>query len=132
MGSSVESKNELFTFGTNILLNDLMTYARLQSSNSKIIFVGDPAQLPPYGDSKSLAFDKDYFNGLSITVEETEMTEVLRQGDNLILENAKKIRELLAVEKRTELQFQFDNDSFVKTEGIDIVEKYAGYFPIPE
>ena len=132
MISSVESKNELFTFGTNFLLNDLLTYARLQTSNSKIIFVGDPAQLPPYGDSKSLALDKVYFNEHGISVEETEMTEVLRQGNNLILENAKKIRELLAVEKRTQLQLQFDNDSFVKTEAVEVVRKYADYFPIPE
>ncbi len=132
MISSVESKNELFTFGTNILLNDLLTYARLQTSKSKVIFVGDPAQLPPYGDSKSLALDKNYFNELGISVEETEMTEVLRQGDNLILKNAKQIRDLLDLEKRIQLQFQFDNDSFVKTDGVDVVRKYAEYFPIPE
>lgn len=132
MISSVESKNELFTFGTNILLNDLLTYARLQTSKSKIIFVGDPAQLPPYGDSKSLALDKEYFNERGISVLETEMTEVLRQGNNLILHNAKQIRELLAYEKRNKLQFQFDEDSFVKTDGIDVVSKYAECFPIPE
>lgn len=132
MISSVESKNELFTFGTNILLNDLLTYARLQTSNSKIIFVGDPAQLPPYGDNKSLALDKQYFNELGITVEETEMTEVLRQGNNLILENAKKIREILKTENRVELQFEFDNESFVKIEAVDIVEKYTSYFPVSE
>ena len=132
MISSVESKNELFTFGTNILLNDLLTYTRLQTSKSKIIFVGDPAQLPPYGDNKSLALDKAYFNDLDMAVEETEMTEVLRQGDNLILENAKKIRELLEVENRTQLQFKFDQESFIRTEAIDIAEKFASYYPVPE
>ncbi|MBK9355606.1 MAG: AAA family ATPase [Bacteroidetes bacterium] len=132
MISSVESKNELFTFGTNILLNDLMTFARLQTSKSKVIFVGDPAQLPPYGDSKSLALDKNYFNDLGIVVEETEMTEVLRQGDNLILKNAKQIRELLAQDKRIQLQFQFDDDSFIKTQGEDLVRKFTDFFPVPE
>ncbi len=132
MISSVESKHELFTFGTNILLGDLLTYARLQTSKSKLIFVGDPAQLPPYGDNKSLALDKEYFNELGITVEETEMTEVLRQGNNLILANAKKIRELLEVENLTHLQFKFDQVSFIRTEAADIVEKYVSYYPIPE
>ncbi len=132
MISSIESKNELFTFGTNILLGDLLTYARLQTSKSKLIFVGDPAQLPPFGDNKSLALDKGYFNELGITVEETEMTEVLRQGNNLILENAKKLRELLEVENRTQLQFKFDDESFIRTEVVDIVEKFARYYPIPE
>lgn len=132
MISSKESKNELFTFGTNILLNDLLTYARLQSSTNKIIFVGDPAQLPPVGDSKSLALDKQYFEGLGFAVQETEMTEVLRQSDNLILQNAKKIRELLTAENRSQLQFEFDNSSFVKTDVGDIILKYSEYFPVPE
>jgi len=132
MISSVESKNELFTFGTNILLNDLMSYARLKTSNNKILFVGDPAQLPPYGDSKSLALNKAFFKELDIDVIETEMTEVLRQENNLILENAKKIHELIAAENRTHLQLKFDNISFVKTNSFEIVEKYASYFPVPE
>ncbi len=44
MISSKETKHELFTFGTNILLNDLMTFSRLKTTKNKIIFVGDPAQ----------------------------------------------------------------------------------------
>lgn len=132
MISSVESKNELFTFGTNILLNDLLTYARLQTSKSKIIFVGDPAQLPPYSDNNSLALDKSFFEKLGLFVDEMEMTEVLRQGDNLILKNAKKIREVLAQAHRRELRFEFDGISFVRTETVDIVETYSGHFPSPE
>ncbi len=132
MISSIESKNELFTFGTNVLLNDLLTFASLTTSNNKVIFVGDPAQLPPYGDNKSLALESGYFEALGISVEETEMTEVLRQEDNLILANAKKMRELLTAEKRTQLQFAYDSHSFVKTDVADIVEKYTSDFPVPE
>ncbi|MBK9457498.1 MAG: ATP-binding domain-containing protein [Bacteroidetes bacterium] len=76
--------------------------------------------------------DKEYFNERGISVLETEMTEVLRQGNNLILHNAKQIRELLAYEQRNKLQFQFDEDSFVKTDGIDVVSKYAECFSDPE
>lgn len=132
MISSKESKSELFTFGTNVLLNDLLTYSSLTTSNNKIIFVGDPAQLPPVGDNKSLALESGYFEVLGISVEETEMTEVLRQDDNLILANAKKLRELLAVEKRSQLQFTYDSYSFIKTDIEDIVEKYTSDFPVPE
>jgi hypothetical protein len=132
MISSIETKHELFTFGTNNLLNDLLTYAKLNSTNSKIIFVGDPAQLPPVGDNKSLALDAGFFKDLGIKAEESEMTEVLRQGNNLILQNALKIRGLLNVEKRTELNFNYDESTFVQTDMENIISKYAETFPVPE
>jgi hypothetical protein len=132
MISAKESKNELFTFGTNNLLNDLFTFARLKSGNNKIIFVGDPAQLPPITDNKSLALDASYLRNLGYIVEEAEMKQVMRQGNNLILENAKKIRALLNSDKRTELQFQYDTESFIKLSPSEIIEKYLDSFPIPE
>lgn len=46
MISSRESKNELFQFGTGVLIKDLLSYARL-NFGGKVIFVGDPMQLPP-------------------------------------------------------------------------------------
>ncbi len=132
MIASTESKHELFTFGSNVLLNDLLTYASLQTSKSKIIFVGDPAQLLPFGDNKSLALDRNYFTKLGFLVNEIEMVEVLRQGNNLILENAKTLRNLLTIESRAELKFQFDNESFIKMDGVYLIEKFVDYFPIPE
>ena len=48
MISSKHAPNELFVFGTNVLLNDLMTFASLTTTKNKMIFVGDPAQLPPF------------------------------------------------------------------------------------
>lgn len=132
MISSRESKHELFTFGTNVLLNDLMTFASLQTTKNKLIFVGDPAQLPPFGDNKSLALEVEYFQGLNISYDETEMTEVLRQGDNLILENARLLRETLLQEKRSHLTFNYDGSSFIKTDPLDIIKKYTDLFPNPE
>lgn len=57
MVSNMKSQHELFTFGTGKLLDDLLTYAKIRTTSNKIIFVGDPAQLPPVTDSKSLALD---------------------------------------------------------------------------
>ena len=132
MISSKESKHELFTFGTNNLLDDLMTFAKLQHGKNKIIFVGDPAQLPPYGDNKSQALEREYFQSLGLAVEETEMKEVLRQGDNLILKNATLVREVLEQKNRSFMKFEFDDQSFVKIDERGIIEKYAFQFPNPE
>ena len=45
-----EVANELFEFGTGSLLKDLLTFVA-PNRGGKIIFVGDPMQLPPVGDS---------------------------------------------------------------------------------
>ena len=123
MISNTKSQHELFTFGTGKLLDDLLTYAKIQNTSNKIIFVGDPAQLPPVTDSKSLALDVDFFLSNNIKAEETQMTDVLRQeGTNIILSNATKIRELLFIQKRNTLKFDYDENQFLNT----LFNKFSG------
>ncbi len=61
MISSRKMTNELFNFGSDVLLDDILTHTFCSNKNNKIIFVGDPAQLPPVGDNTSLALDESYF-----------------------------------------------------------------------
>jgi hypothetical protein len=132
MISSKESKNELFDFGTNILLDDLLTHTFQTNKNNKIIFVGDPAQLPPVGDNQSKALEKSYFKELGYSCEAAQLTQVMRQDDNLILENANTIRGLLNETQRNAIELQYDMDSFIKLDTYDIVKKYTQLFPNPE
>ena len=132
MISSRESKNELFDFGTNILLDDLLTHTFQTNKNNKIIFVGDPAQLPPVGDNQSKALDASSFTELGYSCVAAQLTQVMRQDDNLILDNATTIRGLLEESQRNAIELQYDNDSFVKLETYDIIEKYIQLFPNPE
>jgi len=133
MISSKESKHELFTFGTGFLLNDLLTYAKVSASNNKLIFVGDPAQLQPVGDNKSLALDPDYFsNVLNLRIKIVELTEVVRQNENLILKNAEKIRNLIFSENRKELKFDYDSESFVQSNPNVFYEHFVDTFPSPK
>lgn len=133
MVSSKESKHELFLFGTGYLLNDLLTYARISSSRNKLIFVGDPAQLPPVGDNKSLALDSNYFkNQFGISVQTAELVEVVRQKDNLILKNAEKIRNLIFSEKRSELKFDYDKEKFMESNPNDFFNHFVEMFPNPK
>ena len=95
MVSSMLARNESLHFGTDVLIDDLLTYARLHLGG-KIIFVGDPAQLPPVGDNKSVALTDSFFEDKSLGVSSYELTEVLRQnGESSILKNAMMIRDLL-------------------------------------
>lgn len=127
-----EHRNELFDFGTNIMLNDLLTYASLNSSGSKIIFVGDPGQLPPFGETRSVALDKQYFIDLGYRCDEATLTTVNRQHENLILKNAMRIRDVLESEKRDELKMKYDNESYIKIKPEDIIEQYAELYPSPK
>lgn len=132
MISNRESKHELFQFGTGVLLQDLLTFSRVRETNNKIIFVGDPAQLPPVGDNQSMAFSIDFFKSLNLKVKEIEMKQVMRQTDNLILRNATKIRNIIKKPVKTELFFDYNDSDFIKLPNIEITSKYVDLFPIPE
>jgi len=101
MLSDAKSEGEFFRFGSSHLLSDLISYTRVQqlNVNSKIIFVGDPCQLPPVGDNSSKAFESNYLKErFNISCEETEMKEVKRQGgDSGILRASAKIRKSISV-----------------------------------
>ena len=133
MVSNVENKQEFFQFGTDILLNDLLTYSKVENARSgnKIIFVGDPAQLPPVGDSVSQALNPDFFEKLELKLMLAEMTQVVRQGNNLILKNATTIRQLIVNPIRSELTLDYDGD-FVRINTEEITNKYTDMYPIPE
>ena len=101
MLSDVKSEGEFFRFGTSHLLTDLINYTRVtyENARSKVIFVGDPCQLPPVNDNSSKAFDADYLKEkFNLCSDETEMKEVKRQdGESGILKAAGRIRKSISV-----------------------------------
>lgn len=132
MVSSRESKNELFNFGTNILINDLLSHAFQTNKNNKIIFIGDPAQLPPVGDNQSNALDIDFFKEKGFTISSAQLKKVMRQENNLILQNATIIRDLLENPSRNSIELHYDANSFVKLDNYDVIDTFIKLFPSPE
>jgi len=100
MISDVKNDGEFFRFGTGYLLTDLITYSRVSYplARTKIIFVGDPFQLSPVGDSSSKAFEPAYLSDkFDLKSDEVEMREVKRQRtESGILGCASKIRKSLS------------------------------------
>ena len=90
-------------FGTGRLLCDLLNYCGLnykatgKRSRRKIIFVGDPAQLPPINQTNSPALSTDYLmDEFELPAEEVQLTEVIRQdADSGILNFATDIRDAI-------------------------------------
>ena len=127
MVCSRKIEHELFIFGTDNLMEDLLTFVR-PNFGGKVIFVGDPAQLPPVGESVSNALRAEYFKEKGLKVVKAELTEVLRQkGDSVILKNAMMIRDLLQKDKRNQLVFEEQKDDVEMVPSEQFLDKYLKY-----
>lgn len=127
MVCSHKIEHELFMFGTDNLMEDLLTFVR-PNFGGKVIFVGDPAQLPPVGESVSNALRSEYFKEKGLKVIEAELTEVLRQkDDSVILKNAMMIRDLLKKDKRNQLVFEEQKDDVETVPSEQFLDKYLNY-----
>lgn len=96
MISNISSNNEMLTFGSGYLLNDLIQYIWKGKPDEryKLIFAGDGAQLPPVDMNFSPALSADYLKKeLGVWCLEEELTQVVRQKEGgLILKNATMLR----------------------------------------
>ena len=120
-------EHELFVFGTDNLMEDLLDFIR-PYFGGKVIFIGDPAQLPPVGENVSNALRAEYFTERGLKVCEDELTEILRQeGDSIILKNAMMIRELLKKEKRNSLVFEEKIGDVETVPSGEFLNKYLDY-----
>lgn len=127
-----ESKGDLIKFGSGRLLADLVDYARLGRAGEgndrrvKIIFVGDPAQLPPVGETLSPAMSAEYLRSeFGLESEQIELTEVMRQQrDSAILDRATELRNAIAEKRFNRFDISGDDDqisSCTPSEGVDIM-----------
>ena len=124
MVSSKASVSEVFEFGTGVLIDDLLTYAR-PHHGGKIIFVGDPAQLPPVGDNRSAALDEAFFREKGLGVVSFTLTDIIRQGkDSFVLKNATMLRTLLEKGERNTLVFEKKDGEVQDIEPSDVSKTY--------
>lgn len=125
MVSSRKSDNEIYQFGTGVLIDDLLSYARV-NFGGKIIFVGDPMQLPPVGDNCSVALSEAYFGRLGMKVYSYELTDIVRQGkDSRILSNATMIREMIRKKERNRLVLERKEGEVMDIGAMDVAESYC-------
>ena len=82
-------------FGSGCLLDDLVEFVYGLDNNCRMLLIGDPAQLPPVGETESPALSALVLRGYGMTVSEANLSEVLRQSqESGILFNATRIRTL--------------------------------------
>lgn len=77
--SMISNNSEGFSpFGSGRLLDDLIEFC-FEEPQSRILFVGDDAQLPPIGTLLSPAMSVDYLKGYSDDVRSARLTDIVRQ-----------------------------------------------------
>lgn len=112
-----ENLADFIQFGSGRLLKDIIEFCRMARLNrpndhlTKILFVGDAAQLPPVGEDFSPALSEQYLlQTYNIKSEFFDLTQVMRQAaDSKILDEATKIRNSIINEKFNNFDLSINN-----------------------
>ena len=127
--SDHRNESEFLRFGSGRLLSDLIRFLRLDSSESrsKLVLVGDPAQLAPVGSEHSPALDPTYWHGqFHLEPTTVELTEVVRQAKkSAILEQATTIRESIRAERFNQLVISEAPPEIASASLSEMVDLYA-------
>ena len=132
MVGDMEDKQDVLRFGSGRLLADLVEYSRIgrpgRSSadpGAKLIFVGDPAQLPPVGEQLSPALSAAYLTKeFALACAGFELTEVHRQAaGSVILERASAIRESIKAKQFNAFNLLPSGESLVAGQVPDSVQR---------
>ena len=125
------NEGELWTFGSCRLLNDLISYAKLDKKG-KLIIIGDPAQLPPVKESVSLAMTSSYYEACGYKVECECLTEVFRQKETSeILQSATNIRTAIELNDFTRISLP-EGEDITSLQSHNVAKKYLELFPNPQ
>lgn len=126
MIDNVESEAEFVQFGSSYLLNDLIKFINPHYTRRKVIFIGDPAQLPPVNQLKSLALDQLYLaEQFNMRVTEIELEEVVRQSaDSGILNIATEIRSSLKTQDYDRIYIDTDYPDISSVSADNFLDKY--------
>lgn len=118
--SMISGQRDNPTFGTGVLLKDLIKYV-YAGEGCSLLLLGDDAQLPPVGSDISPALDINYLLGFGLDITSYTLTQVARQAlDSGILSNATAIREQISIPQQT-FDYQYTSD-FQAFEGVEFLE----------
>lgn len=118
--SMISGQRDNPTFGTGVLLKDLIKYV-YAGEGCSLLLLGDDAQLPPVGSDISPALNINYLLGFGLDITSYTLTQVARQAlDSGILSNATAIREQISMPQQT-FDYQYTSD-FQAFEGVEFLE----------
>ena len=129
--SDIADDSNYYQFGSGRLLFDLLEALDFASyPQRKVIFCGDPAQLPPVNMKFSPVFNTKHLRdnyGLS-AISCFQLKEVVRQGrHSTILRNATQLRDQIEQHNFITLQFALNEQDCQQIEATELVESYLKY-----
>jgi len=112
------------------LLADLFQYAGEAGAHRKVIFVGDPAQLPPVGSQVSPALDAPYLREqFKLRVYQADMTQVMRQAEGSeILQWASEVRTAMGQSKLPTLEPVYGGDVELLQDANEALDLFTGLY----
>jgi hypothetical protein len=128
------TQGDLMQFGSGRLLKDLVTYSRLRrpgrgrDNRTKLLFVGDSAQLPPVGENASPALSEEYLRAtFQLRVGSAELKTVVRQAQgSAILDRATEIRDAVDAGRFNTFSLRPDGQEIERVDGrraIDLIAR---------
>lgn len=128
MVSDVYSDSEFILAGSGYLLRDFIQFINfdINEHSKKLIFIGDPAQLPPVHQNVSPALSDRYIQeNFGLRVSCVELSDVVRQqNDSGILSNATKLRMAIANKQFNKLSIEECANDIEKIENAEALSKY--------
>lgn len=132
MVSDENAENDFFVFGSGRLLADLMRHLSPvnEGRRVKLIFIGDPAQLPPVGEKQSWAMLSDYLQAtFGVRSSEAWLRQVMRQGgESGILRVAGYIRGQLEDPRRNAFELEVDGDDVAEIAREDVIDTFVAAY----
>lgn len=129
-----ESHGDFMQFGSGRLLKDLVTFVRMSRPGrtkdhlTKLLFVGDSAQLPPVGENSSPALSDAYLRQeFKLQVGSLDLSNVMRQTQgSAILDRATELRNALLAERFNTFSLQPNGHEIEHTDArgaVDLIAK---------
>ncbi|MDO4700585.1 MAG: AAA family ATPase [Moraxella sp.] len=125
-----ENKGDVMQFGSGRLLKDIVEFARIgrlgrnDDHTTKILFMGDLAQLPPVGENDSCALSDDYLNkNYQLSVSSFDLTQIMRQAiDSNVLTEATNLKNSINDNNFNHFEIKINDNDIKQLDKIQALE----------
>ena len=125
-----ETHGDFVHFGSGRILTDIVAFARAKRPGrekdhlTKLLFVGDPAQLPPVGEVSSPALSDVYLQReFNLRVRSFDLEAVMRQAQgSAILDRATELRDALLTERFNTFSLQPNEQDIQQADATSVLD----------
>lgn len=125
-----ETQGDFIQFGSGQLLRDILEFIRInrlgrnKDHKTKVLFVGDSAQLPPISEDISPALSSNYLiENYGLNTQTFDLSEVVRQDqDSEVLKQATIIRNAIFANKFNEFSIPSNDNDIIQLSQLEAID----------